>query len=688
MKRISLLASALLYLIGPAIAQAKKSRPANSQWVYYSTTGKLAYKTTSTGDRIMDFSHAGYMGGGVALPTVPVKRLVKPSGQDDTELIQAAINEVSRMPLVNGLRGAVQLSPGIFTCSGTLFLHASGVVLRGGGTGKGGSTIRMTGKKHAAIVIGKRMVDTDTNDQQVEREKEMTATVQTTITDPYVPAGTMTITVADTKAFVVNDIIAIKKPVTTAWVHAMEMDNLKRDGKPQTWLGTNRSMTLQRTITGIQGNQLTLNVPVSDALDNKLLTPPGISVSKITPPPVVTQVGVEDLHIQCPPLESSYGNAPYAGIRIGGDDCWVKNVYCEETMNTIATTGNRITIRQTRVTHTYPNLGASKPGDFSIEGTQILLDRCEATGGNTYFVWTSSLISGPNVMLNCTFRGHGSHIQPHQRWATGLLVDNCTIMDGRIDFMNRGVAGSGHGWTMGWGVVWNSIANAYIIQQPPGAANWAIGNIGKREQTARLFDSEPVLPEGFFDSHGKPVDPQSLYLAQLRQRLGPQALTNIGYASNSAALFTNKKIKPTAPQKKAPDQQLGADLALFRPVNTSSVKDKDQRYSGEKAVDADNTTYWTTNGNADRSTLEIDMEGPVTIDACDLVEAVGQENVEAYKVEGQVNSDWLLLAEGTTIGSRKIHQFPAAEVWKVRLTVLKAKGAPAIQKMGLYRAKK
>src|SRR4051794_10237859 len=103
--------------------------------------------------------------------------------------------------------------------------------------------------------------------------------------------------------------------------------------------------------------------------------------------------------------------------------------------------------------------------------------------------------------------------------ATGLLLDNCTLLEGGMDFLNRGVAGSGHGWTMGWDVAWNNIAKTYIIQNPPGAANWVIGNIGSRLKTARLFDSAPILEEGYFDSHGTPVAPQSLYLAQLHERL-------------------------------------------------------------------------------------------------------------------------------------------------------------------------
>ena len=50
-----------------------------SQWVYPGLDGKLLYKKTPQGDRIMDFSSAGYMGGGVSLPKVPVEATVKPS---------------------------------------------------------------------------------------------------------------------------------------------------------------------------------------------------------------------------------------------------------------------------------------------------------------------------------------------------------------------------------------------------------------------------------------------------------------------------------------------------------------------------------------------------------------------------------------------------------------------------------
>jgi hypothetical protein len=86
---------------------------------------------------------------------------------------------------------------------------------------------------------------------------------------------------------------------------------------------------------------------------------------------------------------------------------------------------------------------------------------------------------------------------------------------------------------MGWGVVWNSIAKSFVIQMPPGAANWSIGNQGEQALGSRpTFDpgpALPVLPQGIVESQGQPVTPSSLYLEQLKERLGPQALKNIGY---------------------------------------------------------------------------------------------------------------------------------------------------------------
>jgi len=475
------------------------------------------------------------MGGGVALPAVLVKRTVQLSGgADDTTAIQAALDEVSGLKPENSFRGAVLLGPGVFTCSNTITISASGVVLRGSGAeGEKRTTIKLAGRPHPGLAIRnpgssrRRSGGQTATDGAVAANQEFKS-AQTKIADAYVPSGAKTFSVADTAGFSIGDTIEIRRPITQAWVKFMHMDDLVRDGRPQTWIRAGNDTVTERRITAITDRSITLDVPLADSFDSKFLSPPGASVVKIKPPSRISQAGIENLHIESPPQAINHTQSHFSALRISGEDCWVRDVICDETMNSVAVNGQRITLQRVAVNRKAPHQGSSKPAEFAPNAGQLLLDRCTGSGDNIWYSATGAGQAGPIVLLNCSFTGNG-RIESHQRWTTGVLYDNCRVPGGGIDFRNRGEMGSGHGWTMGWGVAWNCVAQSFVIQDPPGVMNWMIGCVGKSQPMPRPFDREPLLPEATKDSAGKPVTPQSLYLTQLAERLGPQALKNIGY---------------------------------------------------------------------------------------------------------------------------------------------------------------
>ena len=89
----------------------------------------------------IDFSFAGYEAGRPA-PSVKGVLAVKPSGADDTALLQGALDRVASMPVgADGFRGAVVLSSGRFRVKGQLHMRVSGVVLRGAGAGANGTVV-------------------------------------------------------------------------------------------------------------------------------------------------------------------------------------------------------------------------------------------------------------------------------------------------------------------------------------------------------------------------------------------------------------------------------------------------------------------------------------------------------------------------------------------------------------------
>jgi len=134
-------------------AQAQDLDPTASR-VHAAVDGRLAYIPDEQGNTIHDASHAGYRGGGMAIPTLPVRETVWPVAGDNTAHVQAAIDRVSsRPPDAGGFRGAVLLRAGYYRLATPLRIRASGVVLRGEGMGDTGTILIGTGSGQATLVL-------------------------------------------------------------------------------------------------------------------------------------------------------------------------------------------------------------------------------------------------------------------------------------------------------------------------------------------------------------------------------------------------------------------------------------------------------------------------------------------------------------------------------------------------------
>jgi hypothetical protein len=506
-----------------------------SQWVYYDSSGKLLYKPLDAqGDKIMDFSTAGYEQGAKPIPTAPVEATVSPSGGDDTANIQAAINTVSAMTLnaTTGLRGAVLLEPGSYTVSGSLTITASGVVLRGSGSGTSPGTNTVITMAEAATPYPLVVLGTKGNEPTYVGSL-------TNITDAYVPAGTLTVDVASTAGLEAGSNIIIERPVTAAWETFMGMTaadlGTTCSGSPCNWIDVgNHGLKTDRTITAIDGNRITLDAPMSDSIDSTYCGVNGAVLQAYTFSGRISQVGVENLRaIAPPPPDNLVPPTPSYQLVTSYSviNAWVRNLTAQDTLQSvdIESYSKQMTVSNVAITHTVTQTEEALFMDFYLAGaTQVLVDTVSDVANNIFFFSTSSETQGPNVLRNGVFQGNIS-IEPHQRWATGLLIENTTISaipgskQGYISLWNRGDYGTGQGWAIGWGVVWNATANEFTIQRPPGSENWCIGCVGTQE-TETAPGGSTVLPQGAIDSPGTYVYPASLYQAQLAQRLGAGAV--------------------------------------------------------------------------------------------------------------------------------------------------------------------
>jgi autotransporter-associated beta strand protein len=502
----------LLFFLLPIAAFNAGAAP--SAWVHYDNTHSLVYSNDSLGNHIMDFSLAGYKGGGVALPTNGVVQTNLAAGTGDfTAKIQNAINYVGGLPPdTNGFRGVVLLGPGTFQVSNQINLDFSGVVLRGSGSGAGGTTLLMATNVNATNAIVPYTL------LKIAGSGSRATSGTVNLTDAYVPSGAIAFNVSSAAGFNVGDTVVVNRTVTQAWLKYIGMDTNTLGG---VWLSPGKVIYTDRVIQAINGNQITLDAPLTDSFDTNYLGSPCGTMQKYTWTTRPALVGVEHLRIQAPAIPAAY--EPIWATSVV--DAWLSDIFIQDGQNSciIDRDCKRVTVDSVVTTHTCGVLG--DPANLSCTGSQILLNNCQELGNTSWAFVTGANGCGPIAALNL-YSESTSGISPHQRWTTGLLADNCRLPNAPqgapgIAFWNRGLLGGGQGWCTGWSVAWNCVTPYYLLAAAPGTLDWVIGGTGLMVPIAE--------PPGIYDKFGSLVTPHSLYLAQLLQRLGAAAVENIGY---------------------------------------------------------------------------------------------------------------------------------------------------------------
>jgi hypothetical protein len=485
--------------------------------------GRLVYNTyanqgeSNSVNTIPDFSFCGYKGGGAAIPFIDVKRTISPVSGDNTQNIQSAIDFVSGLPLdANGFRGAVFLNAGTYDVNSPIFIRASGVVLRGAGQGTNGSIIRATAAQSY------RVVNVGVNPEPSSATPEVAGTSRA-ITTSYVATGARSFSVSSTSGYAVGDKILVVRTPNQAWIDALDMAQFG-------WTPSAYVVKYERKITAISGNTVTIDVPLVQTITANY---GGGYIAKYTADRI-NNCGVEDIRFDsifsAPDDENHAGDA----VRLAFvEDSWVRNITAAHFHHAAVTISNstvRCTVQDSACKDMISIVTGGRRYPFQIEGQAAynLIQRCYTEDARHDFA-TGSRVPGPNVFLDNYGRDSFTDSGPHHRYATGELYDN--VLARELKVRNRGASGTGHGWAGAQQVFWNCEtrstnnpgSDTIHVDSPPGAKNFGIG-----------CDGTNRLGAGFYEDFGTPVTPRSLYLQQLKDRLGQVAVDNIAAPQQQA----------------------------------------------------------------------------------------------------------------------------------------------------------
>ncbi len=433
----------------------------------------------------IDFSHAGYGGGGVPLPAVPAVLQVRPTGHDDTRLLQAALDQVARLPVQpNGFRGALQLAAGRFLVSGQLLLRADGVVLRG--SGNQATTLVATGQDRRSLL-------------QVGHPQAPEPGTAVNILDKTVPAGSRTFPLEHLQGLRPGDRVIITRPSTKAWITSLGMDTLKGTFADLQfhWPAGSRNLVWDRTIETIDPatRQITVDAPITTALEPRFGAG---TVAKITAHAPLQRIGIENLVLESEFSAQNPKDEEHAWFAISLDqvqDAWVRGITARRFVSSavrVGPRGRRITVEDCRSEQPVSEVGGYRRHSFLVEGQQVLVQRCTANAGFNDFA-IGFTAAGPNVFLNCTATNALGPSGSFESWASGVLYENVRVEGAGLRLTYDLARAQAGGWTVANSVVWNCTAQDILTQGAPDA---------------------PVVAV---------TSPAPLYSRQLAARLGPKA---------------------------------------------------------------------------------------------------------------------------------------------------------------------
>ncbi|WP_461111819.1 DUF6298 domain-containing protein [Spirosoma jeollabukense] len=475
---------------------AQKNKPTPPKPVALGTDGRLTYTPDQLGNRIPDFSYCGYKAGEQAIPNVATKVIVPVRKGDATRRIQAALDYVASLPINNdGFRGAVLLEKGVYEVAGRLTITASGVVLRGSGTGS--TTLLGTGfSRDNLITIGGQ------NDRKTEPP--------ISIADSYVAVNAQKIRLSKSTDFKVGDQVQIRRPSTKEWIQKLGTDQFGGGISALGWKPGQRDMYWDRQITAINGSEITIDASLTTALDSAF---GGGRLARYTWTGRIAQSGVENLTLGSTYDKTNPKDEDHRWTAIGLEnvqDAWVRQVvfrhFAGSAVN-VQETAKRITVEDCQSLEPISEIGGERRNTFLVRGQQVLCQRLYSEFGYHDFA-VGFCSAGPNAFVQCEAHLPFSFSGSIDSWASGVLFDVVNSDGNALRFANLGQDGQGAGWNAANSVFWQCTAARVENFQPPTAQNWAFGTWAQ------------FAGDGYWDMSNEHIQPRSLYYAQLKDRLG------------------------------------------------------------------------------------------------------------------------------------------------------------------------
>ena len=103
------------------------------------------------------------------------------------------------------------------------------------------------------------------------------------------------------------------------------------------------------------------------------------------------------------------------------------------------------------------------------------------------------------------------------------------------------------------------------------------------------------------------------------------------------------------------------------------------------ASDGRADTFWSPDDTVRSGWIEADLGRPVSFNVIRIEEPVAYgQRIRKYRVEIPDGAAWSTIANGTTVGRKKLDRFPPVTADRIRLVIEDARACPLVSEFGIH----
>ncbi|TDH28614.1 glycoside hydrolase family 29 [Segetibacter sp. 3557_3] len=278
--------------------------------------------------------------------------------------------------------------------------------------------------------------------------------------------------------------------------------------------------------------------------------------------------------------------------------------------------------------------------------------------GATYYDWPTTLDSVRNIQPQVLFF---SDAGPDLRW--------CGNENGTAGLTN-----------------WNTISNDTLYAGKPrieGLLNTGAAN-GTKWIPAEVDVS--IRPGWFYHSKEDTMvkTPERLFQIYLSS-VGRGSTLLLNIPPDQRGLFHEKDVKALQGFRKLLDTEFKKNLAAKAKATATSFRGSASMFGAAKITDGKKETYWSTHDEVKAATININLGRQQQVKYIVLQEYIrlGQR-ISSFTVDVKQAGDWKQVAEGTTIGYKRIFKIDPVTTTEIRLNIKESKACPLISEIAIY----